>query len=179
MSSARLIVAAVAAVALVASGCGKSSKSTSTPASTATAAQTTVSTSTAPVGTQPGKPLTRAQLFAAAEPICSHLGSLLHATPGDFRSAAAITRVFTQAAAYERIEYNELRKLIPPKSMASDWKKFLEGTRQWSEDSATIAAYARANNVEGAKPVAKIIFTTHEKLTKLAKHDGFQECGVT
>jgi hypothetical protein len=178
MLSIQMAALALVAIALAASGCGKSSTTESTvgaAAATSTQATTASSTTNASTSTQSSKPLTRTEFIAAGETICAHLNTQLTASPSNL---SAIGRVLPQAAAYERTEYDELSKLVPPASMTSNWKKFLDGTRQWSEDSAKLGEFARAHKLTAAGPLAVATKNAHEQLAHLAKQAGFKECAA-
>jgi hypothetical protein len=184
MLHTQLAALALAAATLAVSGCGGSSKTAST--STATAQPTTAATTTAATTTVPataaaikirsGRPLTRAAWIAEAEVICARTNVELDSTK--IKTVQDYARVLPQLASYDRIEATELSKIVPPTVMASDWRLIVTGFQKFGEYTERVAEYAEANNFNGATPTYRVAKATHERLAKIAKHDGFKECAV-
>jgi predicted outer membrane protein len=124
MLQAQFVVLALVII-VTAAGCGSAKGKTPATTSSYTATATTASE------TQSGKPLTRAEWIAAGEAICkrtnAQLGSL------HIKSLKDYARVLPQAASYDQAESSELGRLVPPASMASDWKKRVSGFNKFGD----------------------------------------------
>jgi hypothetical protein len=177
MLHAQLGALALAATALVASGCGGSSKSGTTHTVVATAATTTANSSTVPTAGEKvaaGKPLTRAELVARANAICGSTHTKLSAI--SVKTGEQFTRVLPQIAIYDSVEFKELRKLTPPASMAHEWARIVGGVHLYSEYVNRIANYAQANNSTSAAPLFRAANALHRQLVALAAHNGIRHC---
>lgn len=203
MSHSKLAAIVIAAVALGVSGCGGSSKTgstttvASTPTQTTTAQTTTAQTTPAqttsaqtsstpttpvlpstgePIKIKSGTPLTRRVLIAKAEPICERANAELDSTK--IKSIEDYARVLPQTASYDRIEANELSKLVPPAAMAKAWTEIVTGLQKFGEYTEMVAEYAQAKKFTTAVPIFTAGRATHEKLAAIAKRNGFKECAV-
>jgi hypothetical protein len=163
MSRTRLAALALAATTLAASGCGGTTKSSSQAAPPAQAES----------HTQTG-PLTRTELIAKADAICSRVNAQLASTA--IRSTHDYARLLPQVAAYEQTELAELGKLTPPASMASDWQQILASTRTLAGDTAKIAEYAKSNNLKAARALLTTATTAQQQMLATAKRNGFKDC---
>lgn len=181
MFYARLAALALAATSLAAIGCGGSSKVGSTNASQATASTTSSATSvastTGTVKAASGTSLGYSQWIAKGDAICARLNAQLTASP--VKAIQEFARALPQAAAYERIEYAQLAKLVPPPSKAADWQQFLTDTRLWAEDSAKLGEIAQAHKFSIGMQLVSKSRSLHEQLAKIAKQDGFKTCSIT
>jgi hypothetical protein len=198
MSHSKLAAIVIAAVALGVSGCGGSSKTgstttvASTPTQTTTAQTTSTQTTTAqtssttttpvlpstgePIKIKSGTPLTRRVLIAKAEPICERANTELDSTK--IKSIEDYARVLPQTASYDRIEANELSKLVPPAAMAKAWTEIVTDLQKFGEYTEMVAEYAQAKKFTTAVPIFTAGRATHEKLAGIAKRNGFKECAV-
>jgi hypothetical protein len=159
MPPTRLTALTLAAGAIAIGGCGSTSKSDS-------------STSN---GTQAANALTRAQLIAQADAICASTNAALSASR--IKSSSELARILPQAAAYDRAETIQLRKLVPPASMANDWKQILVGVQKFAEATSAVAADAQTNKLAAATRLVAATERTHEQTAAIAKRDGFSDCG--
>jgi hypothetical protein len=120
------------------------------------------------------KPLTRAQLISQADAICKRVNAKLKASK--ISSKQDIARVVPQLAAYEQQALADLGKLVPPASMANDWKTIVAGAQTLADNTAKLGEYAKENKLKAARG----LITTSEKVQRqvqaTAKRDGFKEC---
>ncbi len=179
MLHAQIVALALVATTFVASGCGGSSKAASTAVST-TVAQTSVSTTTtAPATTikiSSGRPLSRSTWIAKAETICGRTNTELDTIR--IKTEQQFASLLPQAAAYDHAEATELSKLVPPTTMADDWRQIVTDFQKFGEYTQVVANYALADNLTGARSIYVKGKRTHEQATRIAKHDGFKECSL-
>jgi hypothetical protein len=181
MLHTQLAALALAAAAVIASGCGSSkTESTTTAASTTTptttpspATASTPTTSTAPVKIATGVALTHTQWIADGDAICVNTQAKL-GTLGA-RTMAALVSELPQAATYEAVEAEELGKLVPPKSMAHDWETIVSGIHLYSEYTNQAAQYIKTTQKIGGTALAKAD-QLELQILETAKRDGFKRC---
>jgi hypothetical protein len=149
--------------ALATAGCGGSS--TKTPSSGATQAAST-STGTAP--------LTRGELIAKADAICYRVNT--ERASNRIRSNASIATSVPRVAAYEREAFAELSRLVPPASMASDWKQLVAAATALAADTKKVGEYAQAGNLNGAGGSLAASNLDIQKMLAVAHRDGFKDC---
>jgi hypothetical protein len=180
MLSIYLVIVALATTALAASGCGSSKTVGSVAAPknlSVTTTPTTVKTpppTTTTVKLASGKPLTRTTLIGKGDAICARTNSKLSAISVVNRSD--FSRVIPQVSIYDNVEFNELSKLVPPASLAHDWKKIINIVHLYGVYVSQIPSYAKSNNYSSAGPLVRLAGIIHKELTVLAKHDGFKQC---
>lgn len=163
-----LVVTTVAA-----SGCGGSSKATSaTPAAATSAPATTSSAVAETTSTEAGKTLTRAELIAKAGVICAGVNAKRAAIT--IRSRRDFPRL-KEVATYEQVAATELGKLVPPASMASDWRQIVANAQALAYDTAKYGEYAIASNA-AAGSMATAGTASLQQMIIIAKRDGFKEC---
>jgi hypothetical protein len=174
---------ALATTMLGAAGCGSSSKDGTSSTAASTTASSTIATAPAPLPTTTaaltiatGKPLTHAQLIAAGDPICARANLKLKTMSSATRQDTA--RLLPQAAGYEHIQATELSKLVPPASLASDWKQIVAGIQKFSELSIKASEYLQAKNTSAAASIVQAANITQRQLTAIAKRNGFKACAV-
>jgi len=183
MLQTQLAALAVVATVLVACGCGGSSKSgasTTTTSAAVTASDTTTTTPTSPTTTvklATGRPLTRAKWIAEGDTICKHVNTEVAAI--SVVSAAEYGRLLPQIALYYSTEAQELGKLVPPTSMASDGTQLANGLQLLSEYlNRSAREFQAGHNTAGAH-----LFVTALKIQKqpiaVAKRAGFKMCTDT
>jgi hypothetical protein len=166
------LVLAFAAATLVASGCGTSSSRTTSGAEPPSASVTTAgSTTIAPA-------LTKAALISKANAIC--LGVYRKRESTKASTQQQIGAQGTELAAYEKVAATELGKLAPPHQLATDWRLIVGDARRIATNTATISAYAKANNL--ASPQTNTLMATdsaiEDQLRTKAKEDGFETCAL-
>jgi hypothetical protein len=170
------------------SGCGGSSKTTSTVASASTptteSTATTETTSSTPATPPPitgatvtlvhGKPLSRASWLAAGDAICARTNTLLSSVK--IRTEKQYGLLLPQAAAYDRAEVAQLRKIVPPTADTADWLLIINNLQKFGEYTQKVAEDMQANNVVGATPLVKAGSALRADVAAIAKRDGFHEC---
>lgn len=147
MQCTRIAGASLAAVVLTVSGCGSSS----------------------------GTTLSRSEMIAKADTICTHLleqrkALLNHATRAQFNSRLSQTGNYAQAAAVE------LSKLKPPADIASDWKQIVENDKKLASDTATLSSYLATHNARGTRLILTSAGTLEQATAGIATRDGFGSC---
>lgn len=185
MKGSRFAALVLGVTTLVAAGCGGSKSaattaSTSTPSTasqTATQATTQTATSTASTAAS-GQPLTSAQLIVQADAICYGVNAKRAAIT--ITSNAALAQALPRVAAYDREELSELSKLVPPASMANDWKAIILRTQTVANDTAKLVAFLNTNPhlLEG-RPTLLKIKQAEAELATVAKRDKFKDCAQT
>jgi hypothetical protein len=167
----------LAALALAASGCGKSSTTSTTSAAAGSAATTAIASQpTTPVviTVAKGTPLPRATWIARGDAVCKATNAKLSATVA--KTTADFVRLLPQAAIYEHTEAVELSKLVPPPAMAANWARMVNETQGFSEDSIKLAAYVRAKNSQTGRLVLHAVNRLQQGFTTLARRYGFKIC---
>jgi hypothetical protein len=120
------------------------------------------------------KSLTRADLIGRADAICGRINAQISAHP--YRTRQAIARLASQQAAYEHAAIAELSALVPPVSVAADWKQIIADARTLADDTAKLAVYAKANNLKSGFALVSSDAPVHARMLALAKRNGFKEC---
>lgn len=176
MSHARLAALAVAASALIASGCGGSSKSSTHTESSALAGSTTqqASTSSPKQASTSSKPLTRTQLIAKADAICKRVNARLASSTA--HNHQQIVRIAAQLAAFERTATGELMQLVPPAELATDWSQIVAGVRALADTTARYGEYAASNQLANAQKFIVAGRRRTRQAAAVAKRDGFTDC---
>lgn len=183
----QLMTLGIAISALAAAGCGGSSKtgSTASVAAATTTAATTATTATAPptitattIKVATGTPLSVTTLVAKGDAICASANAKISAisvkTQADFR------RVLPQVAIYNATESNELDKLVPPASLASDWARIINAAHLYSAYVNRIAGVAQTSSyTTTAGPLIQTAEGVHKQMVSIARHDGFKHCAQT
>jgi hypothetical protein len=181
MPPTRLVLLAMSATVLVASGCGSG---TSTNANDSHSGATTGGGTTSNVATgsssnasnrEESKQLTREQLTANANPICKRVHAQLRAlSTGHGKQDAE--HLFLRSAAYERAGLAELQKLSPPADLEADWKQILTAMSTLVGDSMKYAEYAKAKNLNAAGHVVNSYTPIKEPAVAVAMRDHLAEC---
>ncbi len=186
----QLMTLGIAVSALAVAGCGGSSKTgstasvadaTTTAATTATTATTTaapptVTATTVKVAT--GKPLTVTTLIAKGDAICARTNTKISTI--SVKSEADFKRVLPQVAIYNSIESNELDKLVPPASLASDWARIINAAHLYSTYVNRIASDAQTSSYASTSgPLIQTAESVHRQMASMARHDGFKHCAQT
>jgi hypothetical protein len=145
MARTRLVAVALAAVALTISSCGGSSK-----------------------------PLTRAELTAKANAICTTVTVKL--ATKTIKSQQDIARIAPELASFEQSALVGLSKLVPPAELEADWKQFVAGAQTLAENTAKLGEYARAKNLKAARGLILSSQAIQQKMVATAKRDGLKAC---
>jgi hypothetical protein len=171
MSRTQLAAIAVAATALAISGCGGSSKTSATATTTAASTPPASTADTAPPN---GKPLTRAALIAAGDAICARANAktiVLQAS-----SIKELARIYPQVAIYHRAEAAELKKLVPPASLANDWSRMISDLERQSRYVNEVARDINKQDERAARHPFEMADTTIGDLIETGKRAGFAHC---
>lgn len=120
------------------------------------------------------KPLTRAQLLARADAICARINKKLSAT--NIKSEQDIVRIAPQLVADEQQGLAELNKLIPPGSMADDWKTIIAGAQTLADSTAKLGEDVKAKDVKAAHTLIEEANKVQQRTITVAKRDGFKDC---
>lgn len=165
MKGPRLAVLALLVAVFAVSGCGGSKSSTTV------ASSTPKSTTSEPSGSA----LTTAQLIARADAICYGVNAKRAAVT--ITSSAALAQDLPRVAGYEQAGLTELEKLVPPASMAGDWKLILAHTRSIEEDTAKLTAYVHTDpHLLKGRPVLLKLQKANQELDAIARRDNFKDC---
>lgn len=121
------------------------------------------------------QPLTRKQLVAKANAVCSTLHKKMK-TVGPANTPEELSRVARKLAGYEQQQIEAMRKLVPPKQLASDWKQMIEGAEELSESVATLSSALEAKKKKQATEALKQTGVIEKRVTAIAKRDGFTVC---
>lgn len=165
-------VAVVGTVLAVATGCGSSKGATTT----STATDTTPAVATTPANLATGAPLTRTALIVQGDKICAAAKEKLSAV--SIRTTPQLVRLLPQISIYYNEEAENLAKLVPPRSLVSDWTQFVNYIHLYSEYANKVAQYAK----EGQEKTAGKLFERNVRLQEqwiaIAKRDGFKRCSL-
>jgi hypothetical protein len=181
MLQAPLAALALAASALLASGCGGSSKpaastaAATTPATTASTLTPTPPPTTLKLAT--GKALTRAQWIAQGDAICAHVNTEVAAI--SVRTVSEDARLIPQIAAYYSTEASALSKLVPPVSMASDGSRIVNGIQLVSEYLYRSAQELQAGDTSTGGQTFRAAVAVQKQPIAVARRDGFTKCTDT
>jgi hypothetical protein len=151
MTRTSIAVASLAAIVLATSGCGSSSSGSSDTA------------------------LSRGELIAKADAICSHLKVQRKALLGQATRAQFASRL-GQAGNYAQTAATELSRLKPPTTLAADWKQIVENEKQLAADTVTLSGYLTTHNPRGARLTLASAGTLEQTTSGIAIRDGFGSC---
>ncbi len=154
MSRPRLAALVLVVTTLAASGCGDSSGSSNS--------------------------LTRSELIARADAICRRVNAKLASTtisrPQDY------ARLLLPLAAYERAAVAEMRKLIPPASVANGWQQVLAGAQTLADATAKLGESVKGNSLQGTPSTRSASIAAAkgtQQMTAAARREGFKDCART
>ncbi len=125
-------------------------------------------------GGSSSKPLTRAELTAKADAICKTVGAKL--ATKTIKTQQDIARVAPELAGFEQSALAELGKLVPPATLANDWKQFVAGAQTLAENTAKLGEYAKASNLKAAKGLITSSEAVQLRMMAIAKRDGLTNC---
>jgi hypothetical protein len=165
----------LAAATLAAYGCGGASKTASSAVTTSAATQTAPSSSTVHTESAAStQPLTRAQLIAAADMICRRVN--LKRASIKLSSLADYAHLLPELAAYERAAVAQMRKLVPPASMASSWQRLISAGQTVAGGTAAVGEHATASGLREVESQSIAAGKALERSLTLAKREGFKDC---
>jgi len=179
MLHAHLAAPALAAIALATIGCGGSSKTGSSAAATTTAPAATTTTTTVALPTTTvklatGRPLTRAELIAKADPICKRMNTKVFGIR--VKSISEFASVTPQMAIYINTASADLGKLVSPARMTRDWARIVNGLQLYGEYVSKIGQYAQANDISAARQQYATAQNILVQMNTIGKNDGFIQC---
>jgi hypothetical protein len=168
----RIASLALAVAALAASGCG-GSKSSGKTASASQARSSSGQAQSSNHGGSPTGPLTRAELIARADAICASVNARRASLK---RLSHGYVAKLPWLASYEHAAFAQLGRLIPPVSMAGDWRQIVVVAQTVTADTAKIGEYAKSNSVNAARPLFGQVGEAQERMLTTARHAGFRDC---
>jgi hypothetical protein len=122
------------------------------------------------------KPLTRAQLLTKADATCRRINNKLSAG-NSAKTPQQISHAASELVSYEQKGLAELSKLIPPASMASDWKAIIAGAQTLADDTVKIVERVKVEkDLKGAHALLAETSRVQERTVAIAKRDGFTDC---
>jgi hypothetical protein len=122
------------------------------------------------------KPLTRAQLTRRTNALCEEVRTKLKAV-GPAKTPQEFARLARKLAGFEQQELESMRKLTPPRSLASDWKQILEGVEEISVAAGTLSTELQLRHQKHAIAAFGHISKVQQRLSTIVKRDGFTSCG--
>lgn len=120
------------------------------------------------------KPLTRAQLLARADVICQRVSKKLSSVT--IKAQKDLIHVLPQIAGYEQQSLADLSKLVPPASLANDWKAIVADAQTIADDTAKLAESAKAKDLKTEHALLAEIGKVQQHAASIAKRDGFKQC---
>jgi hypothetical protein len=124
------------------------------------------------------KPLTRAQLTSRANTICRGVKAKLEAASKgqSANTPQQIERLTAKLSGFEQTALAELGKLVPPRALEDDWKRFVAGAGTLAEYTAKVGEYAAAKNTTATKRVIVSAESTQKQLAAVAGRMGLKDC---
>jgi hypothetical protein len=177
MLHARLATVALATAATAVAGCGGSSKNAQTGSVTSQAASKSITThgeSSSNAKSASGKSLTRAQLVARGNEICARVNAKRAAT--SITTHSQLLTLVPRLAAFEESAALEMGKLLPPASMAADWRQIVSTAELIAADTANLGLALRKTDLAKATASFNADASTRRAALALAERDGFKEC---
>lgn len=177
MPRTRLTIVVLAAGAFAVSGCGGTTK-TSTEASSAAKTGTTTAAQESTAPASEGNALSRTVLIAKADAICSRVRDRLE--ENRFHTQTEIGKLGPKIAAYEYAAVAQLKKLVPPASLVSDYQQIVKGTETLASDAALIGKYAKLHQLETPAGHTIVIQSGKHGVAeaRIARRDGFAKCAT-
>jgi hypothetical protein len=152
------VVAGAVGLALAGAGCGKAKESAS-PAQ----------------GGVGGKSLSRAELIAQADAICSRVNVKRNAVP--VRTMQDFARILPPISAYEKVAFAEMAKLRPPATMAGTWTQIVSNAQLLADSTAKLGQYAaKHTRFAPSSPLIATFRLAQQRLYATALHAGFKAC---
>lgn len=126
-------------------------------------------------------------LVAAADPICHKVAverekanaALSAVSSSSTKTLQVLAKVAPGVAAVEHSAVATLGALKQSGSQSKDWQTMLVGMRLLANDTSQLATAAKANNLEAVHKITAGGKQVREKLTVIAKSEGFTYCGIT
>lgn len=125
------------------------------------------------------KPLTRAELIAKADTICRRVNAHLASSNNTIKTQQDVARLAPRLAAFEQTALVELSRLVPPASLADDWKTIVAGAQTLADNTAKLGEYAKSNQLKAAKSLIVSSQKIQSQMLAIAKRDGFRDCSHT
>jgi hypothetical protein len=119
-------------------------------------------------------PLSRAQLISKVNEICYRVNAKRASIT--ITGAKEFERDIPRLAGYELAAAAEMSELIPPPSMAADWKRVVNGTRALSEITSSVHSFAEVLSDKHGRILDAAISKAMRRVAKAAKRSGFETC---
>jgi hypothetical protein len=120
------------------------------------------------------KQLTRDQLVAKANTICTELNGNLEALSRTTNNTPS--GLFAKAAVYEKTALAGMKQLIPPAALADDWKQIVAGTQTLTDETVTYSNYVKEGKIDQARTVANQYGPVKHEIKDTATSDGITAC---
>lgn len=121
------------------------------------------------------KELTRTQLIVRADSACGRFNSEF-ARAQHAGTRQSFIRAAPELAAIAQATLVEMRRLVPPSELASDWMLILEGTKALAAADAALATDVKAHNLHEIGSDLAQAKPKVERMLAIARRDGFVEC---
>jgi hypothetical protein len=121
------------------------------------------------------QPLTRAQLVSRADAICTEVHTKMK-TAGSASSPKQFVHLARKLAGFQQQELEQMQKLTPPASLASDWKKILESAEEITEHVGTLSTDVETKKDKQASEALKQISAIQQRVAVVVRRDGLTSC---
>jgi uncharacterized membrane protein YccC len=121
--------------------------------------------------------LSEGELIARADAICTRVNNEIADVKPVGLNAQRIASVAPAHALIEQTGVNQLERLEPPASMATDWQRIIALRRRLATELDQLANAADSEDMAGIRGFAASKLRVHHQLSALAKRDGFRVCG--
>ncbi len=107
--------------------------------------------------------------------LCEEVHAKLKAV-GPAKTPKEFAQLARKLAGFEQQELESMRKLTPPRSLASDWKQILEGVEEISVAAGTLSTELQLGHKKHAIEAFTHISKVQQRLSTIVKRDGFTSC---
>jgi hypothetical protein len=121
------------------------------------------------------RPLTRAQLIKRANAICDRVHAKMKAI-GPADTPARVAFVARKLAGFQQQELEQMRRLRPPSSLASDWKKIVEGAQELTVNVGTLSTDVQLKKTKQMFEELKQVGEDQKRIAVIVKRDGLTNC---
>jgi len=119
--------------------------------------------------------LSKSDLIAKGDAICKRVSGAIKSA-GPTSTAADVAKLAPKVHGIEQQGVNDLRKLKPPSSLASDWSLFLSKVQVLTDDATKIGIAAKSNDQNAAQTIAAEASSASTAVTRTASKLGFTDC---
>lgn len=125
-------------------------------------------------------PTTRAGLIAKADTICRRVNAKRITTSAKIKGQGDIARQIPSLATYEHAAFAELKRLIPPASMAGPWRQMVTAAQMLAADTNTLGEYAGAGRFRAVyRRILPAVDRDAMRMDTIARDQGFADCAHT